>query len=58
MTAPRLLGVETSAGSIQTGAAVIATGPVTARTAALAGVELVVRPTRRQKLVIPDLPEN
>ncbi len=53
----RLLGVETSAGHIQTGAAVIATGPFTARTAALAGVELVVRPTRRQKLVIPDLPE-
>jgi sarcosine oxidase subunit beta len=35
---------------------VVAAGPFTARVAALAGVEIVLRPTRRHKLVIPDLP--
>jgi sarcosine oxidase subunit beta len=53
----RLLGVETSHGFVACGAAVLASGPFTARTAALAGVEVVVRPTRRQKLVIPEMPE-
>ena len=52
----RLLGVTTSRGTIATGAAVVATGPFTATVAALAGVALDVRPTRRQKLVVPHLP--
>jgi sarcosine oxidase, subunit beta len=53
----RLVAVETSGGPIATDAAVIATGPFTARVAALAGVDVAVRPTRRQKLVIPELAE-
>jgi sarcosine oxidase subunit beta len=53
----RLLAVETAHGSIAAPHAVIAAGPFLARVAALAGVELDIRPTRRQKLVIPSLPE-
>lgn len=52
----RLAAVRTSRGEVTAGAAVIATGPFTARVAALAGMGLEVRPTRRQKLVVPDLP--
>ncbi len=52
-----LRGVETSAGTVATPAAVLATGPFLARTAALAGVPLDIRPTRRQKLVIPEMPD-
>ncbi len=51
----RLAGVVTDRGEVATPAAVIATGPFTAVVAALAGASLVVRPTRRQKLVIPEL---
>ncbi len=36
---------------------VLATGPFLARTAALAGLTLDLRPTRRQKLVMPVVPE-
>jgi sarcosine oxidase subunit beta len=53
----RLLAVETSGGSVSCEAAVIASGPFLAQLAALAGVPVVIRPTRRQKLVIPELPE-
>jgi sarcosine oxidase subunit beta len=35
---------------------VLATGPFLARTAALAGVDIDLRPTRRQKLVMPQVP--
>jgi sarcosine oxidase subunit beta len=52
----RLAGVSTSRGPVATESAVIATGPFTARVAALAGLALTVRPTRRQKLVVPQLP--
>ena len=52
----RVVAVETSRGRIATERVLVATGPFTAITAALAGVELAVAPTRRQKLVIPDLP--
>lgn len=51
----RLVGVETTRGAIPVPAAVVAAGPYTGAVAALAGVEVEVRPTRRQKLVIPDL---
>lgn len=51
----RLAGVLTDRGEVAAPAAVIATGPFTATVAGLAGVSLVVRPTRRQKLVIPEL---
>ncbi|HET7027253.1 MAG TPA: FAD-dependent oxidoreductase [Candidatus Limnocylindrales bacterium] len=53
----RVVGVETHDGSISTPAVVLATGPFLARTAALAGIDLDIRPTRRQKLVMPDVPE-
>lgn len=51
----RLSGVRTSRGKVASETAVIATGPFTAAVAALAGVTLTVRPTRRQKLVVPQL---
>jgi sarcosine oxidase subunit beta len=51
----RVVGVDTSRGSIDAPAVVIAAGPFTALVAALAGVSIELRPTRRQKLVIPDL---
>jgi sarcosine oxidase subunit beta len=53
----RLLAVETAHGAVATPNAVIATGPFLARVAALAGVSIELRPTRRQKLVLPDVPE-
>lgn len=52
----RVSGVKTSRGTIAAERALVATGPFTAVTAALAGVTLDVAPTRRQKLVVPDLP--
>ena len=52
----RVAGVCTTRGDVATGTVIVAAGPFTARVAALAGVEVVLRPTRRQKLVIPELP--
>jgi sarcosine oxidase subunit beta len=46
-----------SSGSVTAGSVVIATGPFLAATATLAGLDVALRPTRRQKLVLPDLPE-
>ncbi len=51
----QLAGVVTTAGEVATDTAIIATGPFTATVAALAGVAVDVRPTRRQKLVVPTL---
>ena len=53
----RLLAVETAHGAVAAPNAVIATGPFLARVAALADIALDVRPTRRQKLVLPDVRE-
>jgi sarcosine oxidase, subunit beta len=53
----RVAGVRTTRGNVAAGTVIIAAGPFTARVAALAGVEIILRPTRRQKLVIPELPE-
>lgn len=53
----RLRGVRTSLGTIATDAAVLAPGPFVAQVAALAGVALDVRPTRRQKLLVPEMPD-
>ena len=53
----RLRGVQTSAGTIETGAAVIATGPMSGPLAALAGVTLPLLTVTRQKLILPDVPE-
>jgi sarcosine oxidase subunit beta len=49
-------GVRTTRGHVATGMVVAAAGPFTAQVAAMAGVGVVLRPTRRQKLVLPDLP--
>jgi sarcosine oxidase subunit beta len=55
--ADRVRGVRTSRGDLAAGQTVIAAGPFSAQVAALAGVRLEIRPTRRQKLVFPELPE-
>jgi sarcosine oxidase subunit beta len=52
----RVVGVETPRGTIACERAVIAAGPFAGRVAALAGLELDLRPTTRHKLVVPDLP--
>jgi sarcosine oxidase subunit beta len=53
----RLRGVVTPGGSIATVAAVIATGPLSRPLAALAGVDLPLVTVRRQKLILPEVPE-
>jgi len=53
----RVVAVETHDGAVAAPLAVLATGPFLARTAALAAVDLDIRPTRRHKVVIPDVPE-
>ncbi len=50
-----MTGVRTPRGDVAAETVIVAAGPFTARVAALAGVEVVIRPTRRQKLVIPEL---
>jgi sarcosine oxidase subunit beta len=54
--ADRIRGITTTRGAIATDRVVIAAGPFVAHVAAMAGVQLQLRPTRRQKLVLPDLP--
>ena len=49
--------VETTRGEVAAPVIVLATGPFLARTAALAGLVVRLAPTRRQKLVLPDVPE-
>ena len=53
----RMVGVETHDGVVSAPLVVLATGPFLARTAALAGVEVPIAPTRRQKVVAADVPE-
>ena len=52
----RIRRVETSVGPVSADAVIVATGPFLARVAAMAGVEVPLAPTTRQKLIIPDLP--
>lgn len=54
--AGRVTGVSTPRGDVAAGSVIVASGPFLARVAALAGVEVILQPTRRQKLVIPELP--
>ncbi|MDQ2673359.1 MAG: FAD-binding oxidoreductase [Chloroflexota bacterium] len=54
--ADRVRGVATTRGDVVTDRVILASGPFVAHVAAMAGVQLQLRPTRRQKLVIPDLP--
>jgi sarcosine oxidase subunit beta len=53
----RLAAVRTDRGTIACGGAVIAAGPLSGRVAELAGVELPVRPLRRQRVILWDAPE-
>jgi glycine/D-amino acid oxidase-like deaminating enzyme len=53
----RVRGVHTARGEVATETVVVATGPFLAHTAGLAGIGLELRPTRRQKLVMPSLPQ-
>lgn len=53
----RVTGVRTASGSIESGSAVIAAGPLSGPLAKLAGLDLPLATVRRQKLVLPDAPE-
>jgi sarcosine oxidase subunit beta len=53
----RVVGVRTDHGTIACQDVVLAAGAFSARVARLAGVEIELRPTRRQKLILPELPE-
>lgn len=53
----RLIGVDTSRGTVQTDTAIIAAGPFSGVLAAEAGVHLPVATVLRQKVVMPFVPE-
>lgn len=53
----RITGVETSKGLVGAAHVIIAAGPFTGVIAGEAGLPLDIRPTRRQKLVVPELPD-
>ncbi|MDP8921951.1 MAG: FAD-binding oxidoreductase, partial [Chloroflexota bacterium] len=53
----RVTGVRTPRGTIACHDAVVAAGPISGVVARLAGLDLDLRPRRRMKLVIPDLPD-
>ena len=53
----RIVAVETHDGAIAAPLVVLATGPFLGRTAALAGIDVPIAPTRRQKVIVPDAPE-
>jgi len=55
--AGRLAAVRTSRGDVATDLAVVAAGPLSGAVAASAGVELPVAAIRRQKLILPQVPE-
>ena len=52
----RVVGVRTPRGVVGCGDVVVAAGPFSGRVAALAGLTIDLRPTRRQKLIMPELP--
>lgn len=53
----RLVGVRTTGGTIATATAVIAAGPLSGLLADTAGIDLPITTVRRQKVVMPDVPE-
>jgi sarcosine oxidase subunit beta len=53
----RVTGVRTPRGDIACEHAVVASGPFLGPVAAMAGLQLELRPTIRHKLIIPELPE-
>lgn len=52
----RLISVRTSRGEVSADAVVIAAGPFSGVVASLAGLSMAIAPTRRQKMVVPELP--
>jgi sarcosine oxidase, subunit beta len=53
----RVVEVQTALGTVAAGAVVVAAGPFSGQVARLAGVELPVTAVRRQKLVMPEVPQ-
>ncbi|MBA2719233.1 MAG: FAD-binding oxidoreductase [Chloroflexi bacterium] len=53
----RIVAVETHDGAIAAPIVVLATGPFLARTAGLAGLDVPIAPTRRQKVIVADAAE-
>ena len=53
----RLVGVVTTYGTVATDCAVLAAGPFAAQLATQAGIDLPLVNVRRQKTILPDLPE-
>jgi sarcosine oxidase, subunit beta len=53
----RIVAVQTHDGAVAAPIVVLATGPFLGRTAALAGLDVPIAPTRRQKVVVADAPE-
>jgi sarcosine oxidase subunit beta len=53
----RIVAVETHDGAVAAPIVVLATGPFLGRTAALAGLDVPIAPTRRQKVVVTEAPE-
>ncbi|HEV2104435.1 MAG TPA: FAD-dependent oxidoreductase [Candidatus Eisenbacteria bacterium] len=53
----RVTGVRTSRGDLHAAAVVIAAGPFSGIVAAQAGLALDIRPVRRMRLALPDVPE-
>jgi sarcosine oxidase subunit beta len=53
----RVSGVTTTQGNVEAGNVVIAAGPLSGPVGKLAGLDLPLATVRRQKLIIPDLPQ-
>lgn len=53
----RLVGVATTLGTVATECAILAAGPFSAQLAGQAGIDLPLTNVRRQKTILPDLPE-
>jgi sarcosine oxidase subunit beta len=53
----RIVAVETHDGAVAAPIVVLATGPFLGRTASLAGVDVPIAPTRRQKVIVADAAE-
>jgi sarcosine oxidase, subunit beta len=53
----RVIGVETTRGTVATEAVVIACGPLSGLLAETVGIDLPIETVRRQKVVLPDVPE-
>jgi sarcosine oxidase, subunit beta len=57
LTGGHVRAIQTTRGSISTGTAVIAAGPFSGQVAALAGLDVPLSLVRRQKLIMPEVPE-